>query len=242
MSTACIVQARQRSTRLPGKVLLPLAGRPVLVHVLERCTAIPGVDIVVCAVPEGPADDAVAALAASTGARVFRGDEQDVLGRYLGAARAVDANVVLRVTSDCPLIDPGVCGAVLALRRTEAADYATNNMPPSWPHGLDCEAFTRAALEAADAAATEPHDREHVTPWIRRNPALRRANLPAPPSCRAEQRWTLDFPEDFAFLEALFRSLPTPARDHHFPGLAEIGAVLADNPELVAINAARRQR
>jgi spore coat polysaccharide biosynthesis protein SpsF (cytidylyltransferase family) len=195
--------------------------------------------VVVCAVPEGPADDPVAEVAQAHGAVIFRGAEQDVLARYLGAARAVDADIVLRVTSDCPLIDPAVCGAVLKLRQRMAADYASNNQPPSWPHGLDCEAMTRAALEEAARVATDPYDREHVTPWIRRNEAFRHANLPAPDPSGAQQRWTLDFPEDLAFLEALFRSLPT---ERHRPGTAEIGAVLAAHPEIAAINAARRQR
>ncbi len=103
---------------------------------------------------------------------VFRGDEHDVLGRYLGAARAVDADVILRVTSDCPLIDPRLCAAVIEARADTQADYAANNMPRLFPHGLDCEAFTRAGLEQAASDATEAYDREHVTPWLRRKPDL----------------------------------------------------------------------
>ena len=128
-----IIQARMGSTRLPGKVLMDLAGRTVLNHVLRRCSAIPGIAAVVCATTVKPEDDPVAAEASRLGIAVYRGDETDVLGRYLEAARSVDAEVVLRVTADCPLIDPAVCRAVLDLREREHADYAANNMPPSWP-------------------------------------------------------------------------------------------------------------
>ena len=115
MTKAVIVQARFGSTRLPGKVLMPLGGRPALAAVLERCARIPCIDKVVCAVPDSASSDAVAAAAKSCGAIVFRGSENDVLARYDGAARAAGAKIVMRVTSDCPLIDPVVAGAVLAL-------------------------------------------------------------------------------------------------------------------------------
>jgi len=134
--TACIIQARLGSTRLPGKVLETLGDAPVLEHVLRRCQAIEGVDEVVCATVEGADGDAVATLADNLDIAVYRGSESDVLARYHGAAHAVGADVVMRVTSDCPLIDPEVCAAVLKLREEADADYAANNMPPSWPHGL----------------------------------------------------------------------------------------------------------
>ncbi|HSJ08192.1 MAG TPA: NTP transferase domain-containing protein, partial [Longimicrobiales bacterium] len=114
--TVVVVQARMGSSRFPGKVMEALAGRSVLEHVLERCAAIPGVDAVCCATSVRAADDVVAGAAAVLGAAVVRGSEADVLGRYAQAAREMDADVVLRVTADCPLIDPRVCGAVLARR------------------------------------------------------------------------------------------------------------------------------
>jgi spore coat polysaccharide biosynthesis protein SpsF len=236
--TVCIVQARVGSSRLPGKVLERLGNAPVLAHVLRRCQAIASVDAVVCATVEGPDGEAVADLARAQGVCVYRGSEWDVLARYQSAARKAGADIILRVTSDCPLIDPEVCDAVLRLRATTDADYATNNMPPSWPHGLDCEAVTRAALEAAAAQATEPGDREHVTPWIRRNPAFRRVNLAGPGGHLAAARWTLDYPEDLAFLRALDTHLPLDgdANWHAVAGL------LARQPELARINEARRQR
>ncbi len=177
MVTAVIVQARMGSSRLPRKVMRMLAGRTVLRHVLTRCRAIPAADVVVCAVPDDEASAPLEAVAVECGTEIFRGPEMDVLARYLGAARAVDANIVMRVTSDCPLIDPAICGEVLALRERERADYAANNAPRSFPHGLDCEAFTTAALAESDTNTQVASDREHVTPWLRRAPHLKRANL-----------------------------------------------------------------
>ena len=154
--TAVIVQARMSSTRLPGKVMLELAGRSVLSHVLERCQAIPGTDVVCCATVTGRDGDPIAAEAESCGAAVFRGKEMDVLDRYYRAAQSLKASTILRVTSDCPVIDPQICGRVLDLLHREEADYACNNMPPSWPHGLDCEAFSFAWLERAAREAKRP--------------------------------------------------------------------------------------
>jgi glutamate-1-semialdehyde 2,1-aminomutase/spore coat polysaccharide biosynthesis protein SpsF len=237
--TVCIVQARVGSTRLPGKVLEQLGTVAVLEHVLRRCQAIEGVDTVVCATVDGPDGDAVADLAEKLGVTVYRGSESDVLARYQGAAHEVGADIVLRVTSDCPLIDPEVCGALLKLRAEAEADYAANNMPPSWPHGLDCEAFTVAALDEAAATATEPGDHEHVTPWIRRNRAYRRVNLAGPGGELTEQRWTLDYPEDLAFLRAVYDRLPGGGP---CPSWRAVAAIVAREPALSQINEARRQR
>lgn len=206
--TAIIVQARKGSSRLPGKILQKLGSKTVLEHVIGRLKMVPNADMVVVATTLEPADDEVAELARRCGAAVFRGDEHDVLGRYLGAARAVDADVILRVTSDCPLIDPDLCAAVISARTQSDADYVANNMPRLFPHGLDCEAFTRKALERAARDATESYDREHVTPWLRRRPDIRRANVVGPGWPANQQRWTLDYPEDLTFFTRLFAKLP----------------------------------
>lgn len=239
MTTAVIVQARLGSSRLPGKVLKPLAGGTVLEEVLRRCRAIPGADLVVCAVPEGGKDDPVAAEARRCGAIVTHGSETDVLDRYLQASKAVGAAVVMRITSDCPLIDPEVCGAVLELRAAEGADYASNNLPPSFPHGLDCEAFTRDALELAWREGIAPEDREHVTPWLRRAREIRRAALGGPGGDFVHMRWTLDFPEDYEFFQAVIALMPAPPA---IPGWQEVAALLKRHPEIAAINSQQRQR
>lgn len=162
-----------------------------------------------------------------------------MLGRYHGAAHAAGADIIMRVTSDCPLIDPEVCAAVLQLRADEEADYAANNLPPSWPHGLDCEAFTIAALDEANETATDLDDREHVTPWIRRNRTFRRVNLAGPGGDLIDQRWTLDYPEDLVFLRAIYDRL-TKAKA--YPSWREIVQLVAREPQLALINEGRRQR
>ncbi len=174
---AVIVQARLGSTRLPGKVLMDLGGVTVLGSVLNRCKAIKA-DVVCCAIPFE--DDAIAEESERWGVSVWRGPEDDVLARYYGAAEALGATEIMRITADCPFIDPTVCNAVFELRAAQNADYASNVMPRGWPKGLDCEAFTFDALEQAHEQATFSYDREHVTAWLQRSPHIRRVNLEGP--------------------------------------------------------------
>jgi spore coat polysaccharide biosynthesis protein SpsF len=222
------------SSRLPGKVLAKLGGRTVLAHCLSRAAAVPGADAVCLATSEQAIDDPVAEAAAqSPGVMVFRAHETDVLSRYAGAARAINADIILRITCDCPLIDPAVCGEVLALRAKTSASYAANNLTREWPQGLDCEAFTREALETADRAATSPYDREHVGPWMRRAAGATAAHLLGPGAAAARHRWTLDYPEDLAFLLALWPHLPAD----RIPSWRDVIAVLDRYPEIMKINA-----
>lgn len=232
MIRAVIVQARFGSTRLRGKVLERLNGQTVLAEVLGRCAAIDRADVVCCAVPDQPDSDPVAAAAAAAGAVVFRGSEGDVLDRYCRAARHLGAEVVMRITSDCPLIDPQVCAAVLRLVSERGYDYACNNLPPSWPHGLDCEAVTTAWLARAAAEAAAPAEREHVTPFIRSHPGARRANLVGPGGTATLHRWTLDTGDDLAFLRKLWQKLP-PGRSGWSFRVPE--AIVAVDPELAAM-------
>lgn len=241
--TAVIVQARMASTRLPGKVLLPLGDTTVLDHVLTRCAAIVEADVVCCAVPDTPDSDQVARevvrIGERTGVRVFRGSENDVLDRYYRAAQELQAERILRVTSDCPLIDPEVCDDVLRLLSTNNADYASNNMPAGWPHGLDCEAFGFDWLERAAKEAESPFEREHVTPFIRMNKSVRKTNLPGPGGSAVDHRWTLDTAADLEFMRAVFDRLP--------PGKAAWSyrvplAIVEAEPKLSELNAADNSR
>jgi spore coat polysaccharide biosynthesis protein SpsF len=233
MRTAAIIQARYGSSRLPGKVLLPLGGGCVLDEVVRRCQAVPGVTLTCVAVPDSAESDNVAARAAAAGATVVRGPEHDVLARYAAAARHVDADVVLRVTSDCPLLDPTVAGQVLAARAAESADYAANNRPPrAWPHGLDCEAMTRKALERALTSATTPYEREHVTPWLRNADGIQRSWIIGPGDEAPAWRWTLDFPEDYAFLSATFDRLPSGI----IPPWTAVAALIEGDPMLCRLH------
>jgi spore coat polysaccharide biosynthesis protein SpsF len=237
MRTATIVQARMGSTRLPGKVLLPLGGHTVLEEVFRRVRAIAAVDVVICATSVEPEDDVLVGIAKRAGVEVVRGSAIDVLARYRKAAEAAGASTIIRVTSDCPLIDPVLCGQVLRRHAETNADYAANNMPPSYPHGLDCEVFTLDALRRADQAAHVPTDREHVTPWLRRNADVSRASVEGPGGHALEHRWTLDFPEDYTFLQAVFALLPPPPA---IPAWSEVAAMLEARPEICALNAMRR--
>jgi spore coat polysaccharide biosynthesis protein SpsF (cytidylyltransferase family) len=217
MTTACIVQARLGSTRLPAKVLLPLpTGRTVLEEVLFRCRQIPGVDVVVCAIPD-TRENYILAEHVIRSERMeapserfnkivlFRGSEHDVLARYAGAAAVVNADIVMRVTSDCPLIDPEVCGKILDLHRRINVGYVSNCWPTrTYPQGFDCEVFNREILERANSEAADPYDREHVTPWMQRQPDIEWATL-ATEEDRSHLRWTLDTLEDYTRIWNVFQ-------------------------------------
>jgi len=235
MSTAVIVQARVGSSRLPGKILQSLGARTVIEEVLRRCCAIPGADVVVCAIPDKAADDVIVPFAKRAGVCIFRGSETDVLGRYADAARQVNATIVMRVTSDCPLIDPTVCGDLLSLRARERADYASNAIKRTFPHGLDCEVFTAEALAEAAVKAVEHYDREHVTPWIERAGHFKQVNLYSGDPSLARHRWTLDYPEDLDFVRAVFAALPADSSG----AMSDVLAVLKTKPELAEINLQR---
>jgi len=231
--TAVVVQARMASSRLPGKVLMDLGGRTVLSHVIERCMAIRNSSIVCCAVSDRADCEPVAEEAERCGAIVFRGSDHDVLERYYMAAVDLKADAILRVTSDCPLIDPEVAANLIDLFCSTGADFATNNMPPLWPHGLDCEAISLKWLERAWKEAVDPMDREHVSPFIRRHPDARIVNLKGPGGQFSDHRWTLDYPEDIEFFRALFAQLP---REPQIASMKKILSILSIQPEISDIN------
>jgi spore coat polysaccharide biosynthesis protein SpsF len=237
MRTAVIVQARMGSTRLPGKVAMSVGGRSLLEEVLQRCRAIPGVDIVVCATPDDAENEPLRVAARVAGAVATAGSSLDVLARYAAAARLVEADIVMRVTSDCPLVDPTICGQVLALRERSSADYAANNLVRTFPHGLDCEAFTVATLWRAESNAKAPYEREHVTPWMRTAPDVSRQNLHADDPRWAQERWTVDFPEDLEFVRQVIAALP---QDDTRTSQNAVLAVLDENPGYRLINAMHR--
>mgnify|MGYP000144408178 CR=1 FL=1 len=200
MKTACIVQARMGSKRLPGKMMMLLNNEPVIRHVLRRCKVIPGIDTVVCAIPQEGASKDLAKESMKLCVGVYLGSEKDVLDRYYHAALSVKADIIVRVTGDCPLIDPGICGNVLELLKTSGLDYASNVMPRGYPKGFDCQAFTFHALERTHKEAKRKYDREHVCPCMQRN--LRTANLPGPGG--GKKRLCLDTPEDYENLKLIF--------------------------------------
>jgi spore coat polysaccharide biosynthesis protein SpsF (cytidylyltransferase family) len=182
-------------------VLLPLNGHTVIGEVLSRCRKIPGVDKIICAIPDTPENDHLGQTASSYG-EVHSGDEFDVLRRYWTAAHG-RFDVIVRITADCPLINPDLCGAVLRKLIDERADYASNIEPRTFPQGLDCEVFTMAALDAAGANGRPD---EHVTTWMRRAPGFKRVYVTNP--WTIEGRLTLDTEDDYRTICAYFGHKP----------------------------------
>ncbi len=206
---AAIVQARMGSTRLPGRTLADVAGKPMLARLVERARRIPGVERVIIATTEKPADEAILKFAADLGLPAYAGSEEDVLDRFYQTARRFGVSVVVRVTPDCPLLDPEVSGLVVA-RFVEArgtVDYASNTQPPTFPDGLDTEVFSVAALTRSWREATEFSEREHVTAYIWKHPELfRLVNVARDPDLSG-RRWTVDEPADLEFVRAVYHRL-----------------------------------
>ncbi|MBT3172097.1 MAG: glycosyltransferase family protein, partial [Rhodospirillaceae bacterium] len=223
MTNVAIIQARMGSSRLPGKVLQDLGGRPALEWVVCAARAVPGIEEVAIATSDAAGDDQLAEWCAGAGVACVRGSEQDVLARYADAIRQLDARIVMRLTADTPFLDPAVCGQVLWLFESSGADYASNVDPTVWADGLDCEVFSADALLAAAEAASRPFEREHVTPYLRHN--RRRFSvrgLPCPFAGLQRENWALDTPQDLQFLRAVAAHLPTDRP----PGFVEILRVL----------------
>ena len=233
MRVAAVVQARMGSTRLPGKVLRPLGGRPVLSWVLRAARASDCVDEVVVATSSLAEDDAVADAARAAGAAVVRGDADDVLSRYLLALDEHPADAIVRLTADCPLLDPELLRAVVALWRATPAsfDYVATTLERTLPRGLDTELVTAEALRRAGREAEGFH-RAHVTSYVWSNPEIfRLGGLLVRPSA-ADLRLTLDTPEDAALLDAVVASIGDRP-----PAWRELVRLMRSRPDLAALNA-----
>jgi spore coat polysaccharide biosynthesis protein SpsF len=229
-----IVQARFGSTRLPGKVLEKIGGESALKHNLYRCTKVHLIDDLCCAIPDSPVNNPIAEEAKCCGATVIRGSEDDVLSRYHKAAVHLGSDIIVRVTSDCPFLDPDVVTKTLELFLNNACTFACNNAPPTWPHGFDCEVTSFAWLDKAFRQAKDPFDREHVMPFVRNHPEIKIANFPSDQPHLKAHRWTLDYPEDLRFFQMVARYLPHPLE----ATTQDILTVLHEHPEITAINAA----
>ena len=203
MKIVAIVQARMGSTRLPGKVLAPLHGRPLLEWVMQRTAMASTVNQVVVATTINREDDAIAAFAEQSGFAVFRGSQDNVLARFHLCARAFGADLIVRITADDPLKDPEIIDDIVRRLIAADADYCSNTIHPSFPEGLDVEAFTADALARAFDEAKLPSEHEHVTPYIWKNPAIFRIDQLSLSPDRSAWRWTVDDPADLAFVDAL---------------------------------------
>lgn len=212
MKTIAIIQARMGSTRLPGKVMKQLCGKTVLAHVVSRVQACPLVDEVVVATTTLPADDVIVDEAEKCGAKWFRGSEENVLERYYLAAKEYQADVVVRVTSDCPLFDPEVLSEMLDYFKTETSqglniDYLSNCMNRSYPRGLDAEVFTFNTLAKAYKEANKPYEQEHVTPYIYEHPEIFSLHGQTWDEDFSHYRWTLDTEDDWKLICEIYSAL-----------------------------------
>ena len=228
MKKVAIIQARMGASRFPGKVLELLNNKPVLQWVVDASLLIPTIDQVVVATSDAKIDQPIADWCHKNQVSVFRGSEPDVLARFYGAAKEHGADVVVRITADCPLLDANIVGQVLYLVVSGEVDYASNVLPATWPDGLDCEAFTMWALEEAHNKATRQSDREHVTPYIRNNQyKFKVANVPVAVPGLQKHRWTIDTKEDLEFVEKLVKHTKSNATTYDYL------EALKSNPQLV---------
>jgi len=237
--TVIIAQARMSSTRLPGKTLMDLGGKPVVNHVVERARASRLADDVWIATTTDSTDDVLVAHLEAAGMPCMRGSLDDVLARYVQAAEASSADTIVRVTCDCPLIDPDAIDAVIAgFRQGPLVDYCSNGLRRTYPIGMDAEVFSREALKRAHTEAAQQHEREHVTPYMYQHPdSFRLRNVDAPPwAVWPELRLTLDDARDLVLLQKVVEELPAGA------GLEDIIGLLSARPDLVKLNADVRHR
>jgi spore coat polysaccharide biosynthesis protein SpsF len=225
------IEARMTSSRLPGKVLLPANGKPLLELMVERLKRAEHVDEIVIATTEDATSDPLQQLAERLNIGCFRGSEDDVLARVLGAAQAYDADLIVELTGDCPLIDPALVDHVIARHREGGADYTANLLEKSYPLGFAVQVFPTEVLEEVASLTDDPADREHVSLYIYEHPEryrLRSVVSDHPES--AELRLTVDTPEDYELVKTVFEELPAGFTLH------DILELFDRRPELKAIN------
>ena len=232
-----ILQARMSSTRLPGKVMAPILGRPMLLRQLERVQRAASFDRLLVATSSSPSDDAIARLCADHAITCFRGALHDVLDRFVQAARPHSPEHVVRLTADCPLADPDVIDRVVERHLGGGFDYTSNTRERTFQHGLDAEVCRYVCLGQAWREGTTPFEREHVTPYLWGSGLFTVGQL-CRESDQSHLRWTVDFAEDLELVRAIYAAL--------YPGdqtftTADVMRLLDQRPELTALNAARRR-
>jgi spore coat polysaccharide biosynthesis protein SpsF len=232
LKPVAIIQARMASTRLPGKVLLDLGGDTVLARVVHRVRRSKLIGQIVIATTKDSRDDPIVAECQRLGVTCFRGEELDVLDRYYRAVEAANADAIVRITSDCPLIEPEIIDKVILAFLDRNPDYASNTRTRTYPRGLDTEIMTAAALARAWGEARRDYQRAHVTPYLYENPDQFHILQVVGERDYSDHRWTLDTPEDLAFLRALYARMGS---DDHVQWL-ELLSLLEREPELVEIN------
>lgn len=239
MKTVAIIQARMGATRLPGKMMMDLAGQPVVQRVFERVKPSRFINEIWLATTINSEDDVLAEWAARNRFACYRGSSEDVLDRYYQAALKAKAEVIVRITGDCPLHDPEVIDKVIeSCGKGNQFDYVSNIYPPTYPDGLDIEVFSFEALKKTWQEAKLPSEREHVTAYIWKHPEKFKIRNISHSEDLSFYRWTLDTSEDLRFLRLIFEELQ---KRHQFGHLAEVLAILQEHPDWLKINAQYRR-
>jgi spore coat polysaccharide biosynthesis protein SpsF len=234
VKTLAIIQARMASTRLRGKVLADVAGKPLLAWLIQRIAATPAIDQIVVATTDTADDDVLAKwVNGVAGLECFRGSEHDVLDRFFQCAKRYQGNLVVRVTADDPLKDPTIIQKAIDYFRAEPSlDYCSNTIKPTYPEGLDIEVFRYGALEKAKLESTLPSEREHVTPYIWKNPSLFNIKNFEYRRDLSNWRWTVDKANDLEFVRKIFWHF----KENPLVNFEDIINYLEQNPELMNIN------
>ncbi len=239
LKVVTIVQARMSSTRLPGKVMREVLGKPLLGYLIERLRHMPSSTQLVIATSKNPEDDEIADFCQQQQVAVFRGNLLDVLDRYVQAAREYHADLVVRICSDCPLFDPTVGDAIIRYALAHPADWTSNALDRSFPRGMEIEVCSMTALERAHREGTRPEEREHVTPYLQRHPELftltnyvRTPRLP-------DYRLCVDTTEDFELIRNILETL-YPINPQFT--LDDVVKLLEQSPDLLQLNAHVKQK
>ena len=233
MSVTAIIQARCGSTRFPDKVFALIDGKPLLWHVVNRLKYSKTINEIVVATTTNQLDDKIEEWCSANKVNCFRGSEADVLNRYFCASNAFPSDYIVRITADDPFKEPSVIDEVVRTLIDEGLDYVTNNYPPSFPEGLDCEAFTKKTLANMEANATEPVEREHVTQYIFRHLNEFKIKNISCGKMLKHHRWTIDTMQDYEYVVAIYAARKSKK------GLLlmnEILSILEDNPSISNIN------
>jgi spore coat polysaccharide biosynthesis protein SpsF len=235
MKIVATIEARMTSSRLPGKVMLPALGRPMLAHLTSRLKAVLSIDEIVLATTVNATDDVLVEFAEKDGIKIFRGSEEDVMARVIGAAESAQADVVVEITGDCPIIDPDLVEQTIRVFKRNNAVYCANSFISSYPDGMDTQVITLEALKKSFSMTADPQDREHVSRHIVNNPQLfPHVYLVAPPSLH----WpglglTLDEPADYELIRTLIENL---GKDNLLFSCGDVIRFLRANPQVLKIN------
>lgn len=241
MKTGVIIQTRMGSSRLPGKVMLELFGKPVIQHVIERIGQSKEIDEIVIATTKLTQDDVIAKEAEKNGVKCFRGSEEDVLSRYYYAAEKYEIETVVRVTSDCPLIDPFITDSIIKCFKDNQFDIVTNASSDlktrTYPRGLDTEVFSFSVLEDAFNYAKKTYQREHVTPYIYE--ISKKIHNYKASEDYSKYRWTLDTYEDFELIKTIYAKLYRGQHDFYYKDILDL---IEQYPNIARINEAVEQK